>query len=270
MNSKPESPRLRVTRDLSIFVPNEYNRSLRERPDLEASMTRYGFIPAEAIRVRKIDAGKDRGRLMVIKGHHRLATARKLGLPVWYIIDETDTPTNPGDVETQTDWSVHDYATAAANAGNLDVAAVLRFASIHKIKLSAAASLCGGESAGSHNKINSLKHGTFKLAADLRFANTVVAITDFLHDQGCPFARTTAFVNAISKVVLVPEFDPDIFKRRIRANGIGIIRRSATADQYVEQIEAAYNRSAHGKAIALAFLAKKIALERQAVARGRA
>ena len=84
---KHEAPKLKVTRDYDFFEMHNLNRPLHDDPLLLASMKKYGFMPSQPLQCVRNGGTK----LKVIRGHHRLNYAKQLGLPVWYIVDDSNT-----------------------------------------------------------------------------------------------------------------------------------------------------------------------------------
>ncbi len=257
MRTKPE---LKCTKDYSLFELHELNRPLHEDPVLFASMKKHGFLPSCAIQV----ATNGNGKLKVIRGHHRLDTAKRLGLLVWYIVDNaaTDLYEHEG---CRTAWTKADFAVSRAAAGDKDIQAILDFQRKHGLTLGAAASLLGGESAGSSNKVQTIASGTFRLAKDLSHAKRVVDVTDRCRTLGVEFATATAFVSAISMLLYIPEFDPAVFIHRVTLNKAKLNRRS-TATDFLDEIEALYNYTAK-KPLPLAFKAREASKQRKACIR---
>lgn len=254
--SERDKPKLQVTRDYSIFEMHEFNRPLHEDPRLIASMKKVGFMPSSPIQC----ARNGSSRLKVVRGHHRLDVAKRLGLPVWYVVDNSKV--DLFDLEGgRQQWSANDFLTARAAAGNAHCETVVEFRKRHGLTLGAAASLVGGQSAASGNKVKQIKDGTFKVAGDLTHAKTVVSITDYCHECGVEFARSAAFVGAVSMCVRVPDFDPAVFKHRVKLHG-GIMRKRAAKDEYLDEIDALYNYGAKGRRLPLEFQAKEVARER--------
>ena len=106
-------PTLESTTDYSIFELHKYHRALHRAPRLLASMQPHGFWPSSAIQCTR---GSD-GHLIVIRGQHRLHCAEKLGLPIWYIVDDSNT--DLFDLEgCREKWSARDLASAWANEGD--------------------------------------------------------------------------------------------------------------------------------------------------------
>lgn len=248
---------LHHTKDYSIFALHPCNRPLRDKPWLEALMKKHGFMPSCPIHV----VPNGRGKLKVIRGHHRLDYARRLKLAVYYVIDESNIDLFELEGSSDTLWSAMDHAEARARAGNADYIKMLDFKKKHGLTIAVAAALVGGESAGSGNKLRCLKQGTFLATSDMSHANKVVRITDSCYKAGIKFARTSSFVSAVSLVLHVPEFDSDVFLHRIALVGAQL-RKRATSHEYLEEIEAIYNYGAKSKRAAIAFQAKELARKR--------
>ncbi len=256
MRTKPE---LKVTKDYTLFELHEFNRPLHDDPVLFQSMKEHGWMPSSPAQVVRTSNGK----LKVVRGHHRLDIAKRLQLPVWYVIDET--VADPWQLEGSTHclWTGADFAVARAAHGDKDVQAVIDFHRKHGLNLGVAASLLGGESAGSSNKLKMIKTGAFKVAPDLSHAKKVVAVTDRLRELGIEFATASSFVSALSMMLYLPDFDPAVLLHKVTQNKDRLERRG-TADRYLDEIEAVYNFAAK-KAVPLAFMAREAAKSRRAV-----
>lgn len=251
------SPKLRSTKDHSLFVLHPFNRDIHQSKKLEATMVRDGWWaskPAQVVR-------RDDGKLQIQDGHHRFEIAVKHGLAIWYVEDGRG-PENPAELQdTVVPWSLVDFAVAYARSGNPHYKALLEFQKKHGLALAAAASLLGGESAGSHNKQRQVKNGTFK-AVETKHAKDVIAITDRCRAGGIVFATATAFVTAVSLAMRVPEFNVNIFLHRVELYG-GQLRKRGTVDEYLEEIEALYNYTAKANRLPVKFKAREISRSRQ-------
>lgn len=253
MRTKPE---LKSTRDYTIFELHELNRPLHDDPVLFESMKKHGWLPSSPAQV--IQSGP--GRYKVVRGHHRLDIAKRLKIAVWYVVDETTT--DPWDLEgCRSAWTLSDFAVGKAANGDKHLQAVLEFKRKHGITLLSAASLLGGESAGSNNKARLIKTGGFKVADDLSHAKRVVAVVDKLRDLGIEFAGSAAFVSAISRLIWVPEFEPDILIHKVRLNK-SLLEKRGTVEKYLDVIESTYNFAAK-KPIPLAFRAREVGKKRK-------
>lgn len=251
-----DKPQLRVTRDYAMFEGHEFNRPLHENDDLMESMRKYGFMSSSPLQVVRVG-----GKLKIIRGHHRFDCAKRLGLQVWYVIDDSNTDIFALEGRSQT-WSINDFVHARARAGDPHCAAIIEFQQAHGLTLGAAVSLIGGESPGSDNKIRGVKTGLFRATTDMSHASVVVRITDYCRAAGIKFATSSAFVAAVSRVVRVPDFDANVLLRRVSANP-GLMAKRGTISEYLDEIETLYNYGGKGKRLPLAFTAKTISAQRK-------
>jgi len=221
------------------------------------SMNKHGYMPSSPIHCRH-NGGSG---LQVVRGHHRLDCARRLGLSVYYIVDDSDVGIFEMEGDSRQRWTVADFASARAQAGDTQCAELLAFQADHDLTLGAAASLAGGETAGSANKSRTIRTGTFEIG-DMQHAHAVVEITDLCRELAIPFATATSFVSAISRCLRVPEFDADLFCHKLRLHK-GKLERRSRVDEYLDQIEALYNYASHERRIPLKHLAEEVARERK-------
>jgi hypothetical protein len=247
------------TTDYSIFEMNQLNRNLHENPVLVKSMQEHGFLVSKAITVRKLPSGK----LGVIAGHHRLHYAKRLGLPVYYIVEDVELDLFELEGQKQ-DWTVDDFAHARANSGDKDCMALVKYAKDKGIPLGIAASLLAGESAGSKNAYHLIKFGKFHLG-DQKHGEEVISLAERLRDLGVEFSHGRLFLYAISACLRVPEFDANNLVKKVELYP-RIIKRRASLKDFLEEIENAYN---HGvkigpNRIPLAFRVREVGLIRRA------
>ena len=249
-----EKPKLYHTKDLSIFEMHELNRDLSDHSALEESMRKHGFMPSSPIQCVR----NGRGKLKVIRGHHRLHYAKAIGLPVWYVVDPTVTDIFELEGDSGSRWNIKDFLHARAKAkgqpGNEDCARVIAFQKEHQINQGVAICLMAGDGAGSTNAYEKVKRGTFRVSRNLTHAMLVAELVDFCRAAGAACAGTSGFVKALSSVARVPQFEPDLFKRRVKKMP-SLLARQATSKSYMEIIEEVYNYGAKDKRIPLAFLA---------------
>jgi len=256
-----EKPKLQCTRDYSIFEMHPMNRNLSEKPALKASMKAHGFMPSSPIQCVR----NGRGTLRVIRGHNRLDLAKRLKLPIWYVIDDSSTDIYELEGDSSQRWSVLDFVQSRAKAGDKHCTEVLTFQKKHQLPLAAAINLLAGEGSGSGNAVAKVKRGTFRIATDLKHAEAVVDVTD--HFRTYRVATTAAFVNAVSRVLRVPECDPKVLKHRISQTPTLFQKRTST-EGYLEELEALYNYAAKGKRLPLKFRAAEVGRQLQFGGRG--
>src|SRR5690606_38818698 len=104
-------------------------------------------------------------------GHHRFTVARKLGIPVKYVVCD-DAATIHELEKATTRWSIKDFLVSFVRCGDPAYITVYEYHKRTGIQISACISMLGGESAGSSNKNEDFKAGQFRLG-DPTNANTV-------------------------------------------------------------------------------------------------
>jgi hypothetical protein len=221
------------------FKPNKVRR-------LMAYMKRHGFTPSYCISAYR---GKS-GKLIINAGHHRLAAARELGIPVLYVIEhEWTTQELSAEGSETTAWTIADHVANYAKDGCKDYQELLSISSMG-IPLNLAASMLAGEGAGSGNAGESIKLGTFKIRTRDHINAWIAMHKEFGDRVNCITHRT--FIQAWSKCMFTPEFDQDTFTRRLRMNPL-MLDRCSNEDQMLRQIEDLYNFKSPKK-IPIAFL----------------
>lgn len=252
-----ETPKLRATKDYSMFQDYEFNRDIEKTKKLRESMTKYGFIPALPCYVIR----NGNGKLKIKSGHHRAAIAKELGLPIYFIICEDSASIYELESSTKM-WSTKDFLTSHIRAGkNSDYLKVLKYHEETGIGLQHCLALIAGEGAGSNNHMVRFKEGTFK-AGDYRHAAMVKDIVLHMKANGIDFAHQTLVVNAISKVLMLSEFDAQLFKHKISTFSAIFVKKQ-NLQQYLELIEEIYNFRQSKQRLPIAFLAEQNSKNRQ-------
>lgn len=247
------------SKDYGMFRLSSFNRDVRKTKALEDSFRRHGWIDAYPMHVQQ-----NGGRQYIIKaGHHRFEVARKLGIPVKFIVSN-DTATIHELERSTTNWNLNDYLVSYCRQGKADYTIIKDYCDETGIALTNAMSMFYGQQASSNNVATRFKDGVFTIL-NTDHANTVKDIVLYLKKYGVGFAATNYFVQAISKATLVSVFDQTHFKQKIKLFS-SFIEKKATVDQYLEMIEDIYNRQSRVK-IPLKFLANEEAKKRNAVKR---
>lgn len=255
--------KIHKTTTYGLFSNNPHQRTFSETKvqQLMEKMKRNGFPPSMAISVYEEKAGK----YVINAGHHRLAAAKRLKIPVLFIIEHKWTTTELSDEGTfATAWSLKDHVANYAKNGNKDYTELLRLESIG-LNISQAASMMHGEQAGSGNAADYIKAGTFKIKTTAHVDLWQDMIEEFGNRVPCLSHRV--FVSCWSKCLFTPEFSQDIFVKRLRKNPT-MLEKCSTEDQMLRLIEELYN---HGtpKKIPLAFLVTQNSQERKFSAFGK-
>lgn len=246
---------IRQSFDYEKFELHEFNRDVKKTKDLEASMREYGWISAYPMHVLK----NGNGKYKIKAGHHRFTVAQKLGIPVKYVVCEDDIPIQRLE-KTTVPWSVQNYHESFVRNGNPHYVAVEKYCEITGIGLSNAISLLAGETAGSNNKLNQFKAGTYKIG-DRFHADVVGDIIIYLTNIGVKHSTQNLFVQAVSRCCRVSQFSVQQFKRKAKSFK-ALFERQATLDAYMQMIEEIYNRQSKAK-IPLKHYAEEVGKKRQ-------
>jgi hypothetical protein len=248
------SAKLQATKNYDLFELLQFNRDVGKTKRLEKSMCEHGYLPAYPMHVVR----NGNGKLMIKAGHHRLHVAKKLGVPVFYVICEDIATVHELESATNS-WKLNDYLMSFVRSGAKQYEAVKAFSESTGISLSQCISLLAGESATSFNHANAFKIGTYKIS-DCNYAKSVGDIIIDLRKLGIAIATNRYFVSAISRMVRIPQFSPSQFIRRVSVN-LSMMQKRPTADAYADLIEQVYNHASRDK-VPLAFLASQAAAER--------
>ena len=249
--------KLYSTKDYRLFEPSPHNRDIKKTKMLAESMATYGFDEGFPVRCRPAA----NGRLSVTHGHHRLHVAESLQLPVWFVVAKKDIPMFESETSNH-QWNVTDFVVARARAQEKPALDVLEYQARTGISLTQCISLLGGESAGSSNKTNQIKSGTYKVKKN-GHAEDVAHIVLTLKEIGVAFATNNYFVNAISKVLQVPVFDVGTFLHKCKTHK-EIMEQRRNVDDFLDLIELVYNRQTpKANQVNIAFLAKTASCQKK-------
>jgi hypothetical protein len=239
---------IKQTTNYELFHSNPHQRAFKHRKVkvLMEKMKANGFPPSMAISVYK----SKEGTLVINAGHHRIAAAQALRIPVLYVIEHQWTNKELSDEgSVNTTWSMKDHVANYAKDGNADYDELLRLQKLG-ISVNQATALLIGQSATSHNATEALRDGKFKIKTR-KYTALWESMREELVDR-VPCITHRSFINAWSKCLFTPEFDQEVFLKRLRANP-KMIDVCANEAQMLEMIEDVYNFKA-GSKIPLAFL----------------
>jgi hypothetical protein len=247
--------KIEQTTNYGLFTYHENQQPMspvRVRRVIE-SMRSTGFWPSKPIGVYR-----SAGKLVIIDGHHRFEAAKTLGLPIIFVEEPKSHEHLIGVANSIVGtWKNESFAKLYASRGNRDYEDLLFYVE-RGIPLKQASSLLCGESAHSGNSGQRVRHGTFKIKTD-KYINAVLCIIDTVKEVA-PEITKRAYIDALSLLLFLPEFDQDVLIKRIQAHPTGIVR-CADKSQALEALEEVYNFRAREKT-PLAFLAKDAARKR--------
>ena len=244
-----------TTKKYDLFELHEFNRDVTRVEKLELSMSKYGWLDPYPMHVVR-NGGK---KLIIKDGHHRFEVAKKLSLPVKYVICNDNRISIHELQKTTNTWNLKDYLVSYIRTGNPEYIAVKEYVDETGIPVNIAISLVGGESSGSHNFVNAFKDGRYKIGNQLH-ANQIKNIIFHIKKVGVAFATSALFLQALSKVLRVKEVDMERLKSKISVHS-SYFERQPNVESYLDAIEAIYNRQSKDR-VPVAFLAKEKAKER--------
>lgn len=242
------NPVLRQTQNYALFELHRFNRDIRGIQPLVNSMKKYGFLPHKSISCIKNGSGK----LVVTDGHHRLAAAKELEIPVWYTLAENVGISIQEEQVSTRAWDLLDYLTSYVRNGAPAYIAVQQYVEETGIPLGLSISLLAGESAGSGNKAGVFKSGRYALG-DQAHANIIKSIVLHMKAAGINYSSNSFFVQALSKALFVPDFSPVRFMEKVSSHA-ALFEKQPNVQSYLEMIETIYNRQSRNK-VPVAFLA---------------
>jgi hypothetical protein len=236
------------------FEMLSFNRDVHKTSYLELSMRKHGWIDAYPAHV----VPNGNGKLKIKAGHNRFFVARKLGIPIKFVVCG-DNATIFELEKATTKWTLKDYLISFIRSGYSDYQVVDNYAKKTGINLGQCISLLAGESASSSNWESRFKAGTFRLGDPLH-ATIVADIIILCKTLGVTIATNFLFVQAVSKIVWPAEFSLSQMKDRI-INHKELIQKQPTQKDYITMLDTIYNYKSRTK-IPLAFLAEQAAKER--------
>jgi hypothetical protein len=251
-------PKLRCTKDYSLFTMHEFNRPLNPAnlEYLKQSMLKYGFMPSKPLRCRR-----ENGRRYIYEGHHRFVAAKSLGIAVYFVDDDTDI--SAGEAEGQYSvWRITDFVYACAKKGLPDYVKLLTYQRKTGLPMKCCISLCGGQTPGGHGKSRSIRSETYRIG-DMTHAHLVGEIVGLAKEMRLEFATHGSFAAAISAILRIPEIDEKRLRYAIKHYPTQI-RPCSTRDQFIKEIEEVYNfHCPHASRLSLVALAARTMLKRQ-------
>lgn len=234
MTTRTKTIKVNVTRDYRLFGRNAENRALnlKKHKRLYWSMKTYGFLksfPICCIRDAK-------GHLIVKDGQHRLAIAEELGLPVYWIEEDTDFDVAKIN-STPIIWHPRDHAEKYALQGLEAYREGLEFCDIHHLPIGTAFALLGGTTSWG-NVSDAFYAGEFVIK-DRDYADSVAAVYGPLV-RLAPLIRNARLIEACMAVCRVAEFDVKRLVQNAERCRDKLVSYS-TREAYLDMLEEVYN-----------------------------
>lgn len=235
MSGKRRSSRtISSTTNYRLFKISEENRALdlQRHGRLKKVMRKYGYLGAFPI----VCVRNENKELIVKDGQHRLAIAEELGLPVSYVVEDTDFDIAEVNCTAKL-WTLRDYAVKYASNGNLAYEEGLEFCETYSLSISIGFSLLAGTMNFSQHG-DAFRTGRFKIK-DKEWASTVAGIYSKLIGMSKEI-RNSRFTEACIAVCRVDNFDPNRLLQGAKRCRDKLVAYS-TRDAYLAMIEDVYN-----------------------------
>jgi hypothetical protein len=244
---------LKKTSDYSIFAhhPDQQPISNSHVRELSISMTKNGFWPSKPISVFR-----DKEKLVLIDGHHRLTAATIAKVEVYYVEEDASKGLLIGDINARVKkWATESFVKLYASRGNEHYNVLQEFID-QGLQLGHAASALINETPGSNNARILIREGAFEVRIEgIAYAKKLLGIINRAK-LIVPIIQKKAYVEAIGALMRVPEFNPDVLIDRISTNPLLVVP-VARRDQALDVIESVYNFRSHNK-LPLRSMAEKI------------
>lgn len=248
-------PKLETTKNHAQFTFHAEQRPINSGhvKKLIDSMKAHGFLPSKPVQCIRTTKG-----LQVIDGHHRLTAAQMLDLPIYYVVEETETANTISDVNNAVRcWKLTDYINSFIVKGNKEYVTLQKFID-RGLPASMAISLLLGNSSHCSRGNLLVKMGKFKVVTTMQ-AEQLMKVIESLRDS-LPHVTNHAFIGALGLAWPLKEFDIEAFGAKLRANQ-SMLPRCSNVEDYLRAIEDIHNFRQHGR-IPLAFMAREAAKER--------
>lgn len=232
-------PKLETTSNYSLFQCNEEQRRVHPThvKRLAESMIAFGYMASKPILCYKKGA-----KLVVVDGHHRLAAASSIKVPVFYIIEDPDIQRAMISTGEAKLWDAGDCVRLYSLRGLEDYAELQSYAEF--VPVAMACSILAGESAASGNQQKALRDGTWKIKTRSHMSKIMGLISELVARHAA--VKSRPFIDALSKCLFTPEFDYVQFRERLFENEDMIDKMNST-DKMLHLFEAIYNKRSREK-----------------------
>lgn len=243
------------TKDYSIFEAHENNRNIKGNQKFKKllkSMQKYGFLPFMPIWCKKTPNGK----LSIQFGHHRFEAARKLNIPVCYMVYNVDFEIF-AENETTNTWSLRDYLDCHVRDGDMVSLAIKKYHEETGISLSQCIGILGGHSDKDYDKSKAFKRKTFGISPEsLNRADKIKKLVLHSVKVDKDIGKCRSYITALTKMVRVDSFDINTYISKLESNREMFVKQ-IDMDGYIHMIESIYNRRSQVKQ-PLAFMATEM------------
>lgn len=185
-------------------------------------------------------------KMEIIDGQHRLEARRQLKFIVpYYVIGDYGLADVQMLNSQQKNWTIKDYTESYIALGKKDYEIYKWFRERYKLSHLVSAGLLSGEDSGRSSKLSAIFNSGLLKVTSLEEAKQKA---DLLERIAPYFAyyQDQRFANAFFEILPKKVFDVEKFIRRLE-NNPGLLEKRATKDQYIDEIEKAYNYRSQNK-----------------------
>ncbi|MEK6881237.1 MAG: ParB/Srx family N-terminal domain-containing protein [Nanoarchaeota archaeon] len=225
------------TKDYDKFIFKKDNRSRITNRHVDAiisSISSKNLLELKPILVNE--------KMEIIDGQHRFLAAKKLGLEVYYTIDENSSFEDVIFLNVSKSWKTEDYLNFFCKNNYEHYVNFKNFIDKNELALSIALRVC--VRVKDHKSVNDFKSGKFIFKIDDLNGNIFICqkIVSFINKEKghSEFTRSVRFWHALSKVVQSTDFNFDKFMSNL-SKMIEKISIRATIDGYVRMFEDIHN-----------------------------
>ena len=236
MNHKTSNTPINYSTEYKKFKLIAGNRNLNELKikriiqDIDNGLNMLKFCP--------IVVTKD---LAIIDGQHRFQVSKILKLPVYYVIADDLTLHQIASINSRTErWKPNDFVNCYASVGNKDYILLRDFINEFNLPVSAALNVltCGLSSMQRSPKIKlEFEEGNFKVQQAKDARRIVEYAIRFDKFSG---NRSGSFLEAISHIMKINKFDPEVLIEKYTANPDALFTQSGRKE-YLMKLEEIYN-----------------------------
>ena len=229
---------VQFTRNYDMFELMEDNRDVKDErhiKDLMGSMERNGFLQSKAISVK--NSGN---KYTVTDGQHRLEAAKRLGIAVWYNVDDAIPETALPDLQIAKKWLPKDYMKHFVVKGAEAYAKLKEVSEMYpKVSITTLALLLEGAYHGD-GAINRFRTGTIKIT-NLDKALKTLQYADEMHKlykYEWLFGRT--FLTEFIHIVGISGYKQKTMMEKLRYRSEEF-RQMLSPDGYLKMFDQIYN-----------------------------
>lgn len=236
-NTPVEADTVWSTTNYDSFDPDPRNRTQSDRFDLIESMRRSGWLHSKPMRVYRKPG--ERNRFVIHDGQHRFNAARKLGLPVKFVVEDCKS-VHPSEPTPEKPWTPKDRIISHART-KIEFSRLVQFADQHGLTYMVAAGLLAGQFSGIRKPID---NGSFEIG-DLEHAKNVVYVMHSVEGI-IKWSRHKLFLLALSDAIKYSDIEIKTLIDRMKANP-GMMILQPNLDTFIHMIEAIYNTRTNRK-----------------------